>query len=91
MRAVVVGRGLRQPLNSLGETAKKKADELAFVGFSCMARPEGFEPPTPKFVAWCSIQLSYGRRVKERNCAGIAREGQRPDAHPTPNAFRTGV
>lgn len=26
-----------------------------------MARPEGFEPPTPKFVAWCSIQLSYGR------------------------------
>jgi hypothetical protein len=28
-----------------------------------MARPEGFEPPTPKFVAWCSIQLSYGRLV----------------------------
>ncbi len=27
-----------------------------------LARPEGFEPPTPKFVAWCSIQLSYGRR-----------------------------
>ena len=26
-----------------------------------MARPEGFEPPTPKFVVWCSIQLSYGR------------------------------
>jgi hypothetical protein len=26
-----------------------------------VARPEGFEPPTPKFVAWCSIQLSYGR------------------------------
>src|SRR5690606_28020795 len=31
---------------------------LSFV----LARPEGFEPPTPKFVAWCSIQLSYGRR-----------------------------
>ncbi len=28
---------------------------------SYLARPEGFEPPTPKFVAWCSIQLSYGR------------------------------
>ena len=28
-----------------------------------MARPEGFEPPTPKFVAWCSIQLSYGRKI----------------------------
>ena len=25
------------------------------------ARPEGFEPPTPRFEAWCSIQLSYGR------------------------------
>ena len=29
---------------------------------SWMARPERFELPTPKFVAWCSIQLSYGRR-----------------------------
>ena len=28
-----------------------------------MARPERFELPTPKFVAWCSIQLSYGRVV----------------------------
>src|SRR5262245_63185429 len=26
-----------------------------------MARPERFELPAPKFVAWCSIQLSYGR------------------------------
>jgi hypothetical protein len=30
-----------------------------------MARPEGFEPPTTKFVAWYSIQLSYGRTM---NC-----------------------
>ena len=30
-----------------------------------MVRPEGFEPPTPKFVAWCSIQLSYGRLVEK--------------------------
>ena len=28
-----------------------------------MARPEGFEPPAPRFVVWCSIQLSYGRAV----------------------------
>lgn len=27
-----------------------------------VARPEGFEPPTPRFVAWYSIQLSYGRK-----------------------------
>ena len=26
-----------------------------------MARPEGFEPPAPAFVAQCSIQMSYGR------------------------------
>ncbi len=28
-----------------------------------MARPEGFEPTTPRFVVWCSIQLSYGREA----------------------------
>ena len=33
--------------------------------FSCMARPEGFEPPTAWFVARYSIQLSYGRCVFE--------------------------
>ncbi len=24
-----------------------------------MAHRGGFEPPTPRFVVWCSIQLSY--------------------------------
>ena len=41
-----------------------------------MARPKGFEPLTPRFVVWCSIQLSYGRpadRVAVKACSG--REG----------------
>jgi hypothetical protein len=29
-----------------------------------LARPERFELPTTKFVAWYSIQLSYGRISK---------------------------
>ena len=31
-----------------------------------MARSEGFEPPTPRFVVWCSIQLSYERARARR-------------------------
>lgn len=31
-----------------------------------MARPEGLEPPTPRFEAWCSIRLSYGRTEGHR-------------------------
>jgi hypothetical protein len=27
-----------------------------------LARSEGFEPPTPRFEVWCSIQLSYERQ-----------------------------
>ena len=32
-----------------------------------MARPKRFELLTPRFVVWCSIQLSYGRVAL---CAG---------------------
>ena len=31
-----------------------------------MARPKRFELLTPKFVVWCSIQLSYGRVLPAR-------------------------
>ena len=34
-----------------------------------MARPKGFEPLTPRFVVWCSIQLSYGRAAFETGAA----------------------
>ena len=47
----------------------KKANEYSLAFFVCMVRPERFELPTPKFVAWCSIQLSYGRVKQKRNCA----------------------
>ena len=42
-----------------------------------VARSGGFEPPTPRFVVWCSIQLSYER----------ARRGarRRPRGGPYPN------
>ncbi len=33
---------------------------------ACMARPERFELPTAWFVARYSIQLSYGRCVRDR-------------------------
>ncbi len=29
-----------------------------------MARPKRFELLTPRFVVWCSIQLSYGRACR---------------------------
>ena len=28
-----------------------------------LARPKRFELLTPRFVVWCSIQLSYGRKT----------------------------
>ena len=31
-----------------------------------MARPKRFELLTPRFVVWCSIQLSYGRPCASR-------------------------
>jgi hypothetical protein len=40
-----------------------------------LARPKGFEPLTPRFVVWCSIQLSYGRLVPP---PGRARDTERP-------------
>ena len=35
-----------------------------------VARPERFERPTPRFVVWCSIQLSYGRALAFRRRRG---------------------
>ena len=53
----VRGEGFRTPdialpFKALGRLCMGKCE---------MARPKGFEPLTPRFVVWCSIQLSYGR------------------------------
>jgi hypothetical protein len=43
-----------------------------------MARPERFELPTTKFVAWYSIQLSYGRMVPD--CSDLTFRGKDAEA-----------
>ena len=32
-----------------------------------LARRKGFEPLTPRFEVWCSIQLNYRRKVWREN------------------------
>ena len=48
--------GFRTPQTSL---PFKVLGNLSTLGRE-MAHPERFERPTPRFVVWCSIQLSYG-------------------------------
>jgi hypothetical protein len=38
-----------------------------------MARPKRFELLTPRFVVWCSIQLSYGRAMGSDDTAQAGR------------------
>ena len=58
--------------SATAETRESRPGEVRVAGrVSChacgslfcsgVARPKGFEPLTPRFVVWCSIQLSYGR------------------------------
>lgn len=56
------GNGL-QPLQPIACDTEAVAKQKGAAAPSKMARPEGFEPPTTKFVAWYSIQLSYGRAL----------------------------
>src|SRR5216683_794048 len=49
-------RGLR---TWCGQALRTSRDVL--VNTRKLARPRGVEPPTPRSVIWCSIQLSYGR------------------------------
>ena len=47
-------------------------------GLCGLARPERFELPTPRFEAWCSIQLSYGRRGAYPKCGGALSQEECP-------------
>src|ERR1051325_2165709 len=44
----------------MGRSEKRGSNSLLMETIR-LARPEGFEPPTPRSVVWCSVQLSYGR------------------------------
>lgn len=56
-------RGHADPSLTLLLLQSSKADRRnLLIG---MARREGFEPPTPRFEAWCSIQLSYRREPQQ--------------------------
>jgi hypothetical protein len=65
-----------------------------------VARPKRFELLTPRFVVWCSIQLSYGRvagiaKASDRRWQGFRPATRRPRGfmsafvgqRPVPNAF----
>jgi pimeloyl-ACP methyl ester carboxylesterase len=55
-------------LSAFGQEQPKFSDLFG----TCLdlARPKGFEPLTPRFVVWCSIQLSYGRLPSSAVCRG---------------------
>ena len=54
-------------LLKLGIVEWKRSVETIRQNTEAVARPEGFEPPTPRSVVWCSVQLSYGRSVNLRS------------------------
>lgn len=65
------------PIMRMTIRKRKRGTKAAFLKSICLnrlcgnistweilARPKGFEPLTPRFVVWCSIQLSYGRALE---------------------------
>jgi len=45
-----------------GQKSKQQPHEPFLLPFCELARRKGFEPLTPRFEVWCSIQLSYRRQ-----------------------------
>ena len=86
-----------KPVNPHEHTTLSTTATFALAHRSClkMVRPERFELPTTKFVAWYSIQLSYGRTEKTFHFAaamsghrgGEARSGIIQTPPPCVNPF----
>ena len=66
MKSVDVPRAASKPF-CIAEFSLLFGDETGIIksinALVILARPERFELPTPRFVVWCSIQLSYGREA----------------------------
>jgi hypothetical protein len=72
--------------------AKKKGQRSCPLALRLfMARPERFELPTTKFVAWYSIQLSYGRfdrRLGGETCVAQSARSNEGRDYSVPGGFR---
>src|SRR5262245_3643108 len=63
--------------------ASLAAKSHCFVQNRTLARPKRFELLTPRFVVWCSIQLSYGRFVAAAGHVRPAGTGRRATGRTT--------
>ena len=58
------GSSATQPTSNMPSSTARQHLKQVFAVLYELARPKRFELLTPRFVVWCSIQLSYGRAVR---------------------------
>ena len=59
------------PADREGPSKERMVENGIAVISPAMARPKRFELLTPRFVVWCSIQLSYGRLPFREGSSGL--------------------